>query len=85
MKRSAMRLILLTLLTLLSGCLGALVDVKYDEKMQPMSCHAAYWSIARDVTGAQFNVCGASASSHQAATADVVSQVVEGAVRAVLK
>lgn len=78
-------MIALVMAVLLSGCLGATVQVDYNEAMQPMSCHASYWSVLRDVTGAQINVCGASAASQQAATADVVSQVVEGAVRAVLK
>lgn len=76
---------IMVLVALLSGCLAAQYDVQYNEQMQPISCHATYWSVMRDVTGAQFNVCGASAGSQQTATADVVGQVVEGAVRAVLK
>lgn len=73
------------MLVVLLGCLAAQIDVQYDKEMKPMSCHADYLSIGRDVEGAAFNVCGGKASTQKSTSAEVISQVVEGAMRAALK
>lgn len=56
---------IMVLAALLSGCMAGQVNVQYDEKMQPISCHAEYVSVGRDVEAAAFNVCGASAKVKQ--------------------
>jgi hypothetical protein len=56
------RCVLIALLLLLSGCLGASFTVDYNEQMQPISCHAVYMSLGRDVEGASFAVCGGTAN-----------------------
>lgn len=78
-------LVSLCLLAFLTGCLSATVQVDYDEQMRPVSCHATYVSLARDVEAAAFNVCGNSASSQHSASADVLQQALTAALHVLLK
>jgi hypothetical protein len=67
---------------LLVGCLSASVEVTYNEQMQPISCHASYLSLGRDVEAAAFKVCGNDATVEKSAGSDFVRQVLEAALRA---
>lgn len=80
-----MKAMMILPLLLLAGCLSARVQVSYDEQMRPMSCHATYVSLARDVEAAAFNVCGNTASSQHSASAEVLQQALDAALRVVLK
>jgi hypothetical protein len=77
-------LLAILLPVLLSGCLAARVEVTYNEKMQPVNCHAAYWSLARDVEAAAFSVCGSSANLQKASGSEALRKVIETALGAAL-